>query len=273
MGCYTQTGLQRWKRDMVLGPPDIQRMARPGGPLLTSMGHQMVALTTLKHLQQKKGVGSECASAHAMAQDGGHAPAMAQDGGNICDMAQDGGHESHMTCNWGTRTDGESNGSVLGCPPSKAPAQSPHGQPQLPEPAQTQRLKSLTDRGPAQLPPRRGSGPGTRTLAERATDNRLSRVTDLTSQLLSVEQNLLCPLAENLPFSIHLKDSIEFRNICSHMAMQLEGQHFDRDLLAAHHCLKTIVKKLIQSLAAHPLDSHNDARSALTDILQNIPDV
>lgn len=69
------------------------------------------------------------------------------------------------------------------------------------------------------------------------------------------------------------QDSVEFRNICSHLALQIEGQQFDRDLNAAHQCLKTIVKKLIQSLANLPSDAHVVACASLRQILQNLPDI
>ncbi|ERE91291.1 putative leukemia-associated protein 7 like protein [Cricetulus griseus] len=100
----------------------------------------------------------------------------------------------------------------------------------------------------------------------------LARVVDSTSELVSVEQTLLGPLQQERPFPIHLKDSVEFRNICSHLALQIEGQQFDRDLNAAHQCLKTIVKKLIQSLANLPSDAHVVACASLRQILQNLPD-
>ncbi|CAN8196012.1 unnamed protein product, partial [Coccothraustes coccothraustes] len=63
--------------------------------------------------------------------------------------------------------------------------------------------------------------------------------------------------------------SIELRNICSHTALQREGQQFEKDLLETHQCLKTIIEKLICSLAVFPSDSYIPVRSALRQILQN----
>lgn len=68
------------------------------------------------------------------------------------------------------------------------------------------------------------------------------------------------------------QDSVEFRHICSHLALQIQGQQFDRDLGTAHRCLKTIVMKLIQSLANLPSDVHMVACASLRQILQNLPD-
>ncbi|VFV25481.1 Hypothetical predicted protein, partial [Lynx pardinus] len=68
-------------------------------------------------------------------------------------------------------------------------------------------------------------------------------------------------------------DHVEFRHICSHLALQIQGQQFDRDLDTAHRCLKTIVMKLIQSLANLPSDAHVVACASLRQILQNLPDI
>uniref|UniRef100_A0A8D0GQS2 Deleted in lymphocytic leukemia 7 n=1 Tax=Sphenodon punctatus TaxID=8508 RepID=A0A8D0GQS2_SPHPU len=114
---------------------------------------------------------------------------------------------------------------------------------------------------------------GPRTIREIALHSTLSRVVDSTSRLLSVEQALLPPLLQEHPFSDPLKDSIEFRNICSHMALQTEERSFDTDLYAAHRCLKTIVEKLICSLAASPSYSHAAALASIREILQNLPDM
>uniref|UniRef100_A0A8C0JDK9 Deleted in lymphocytic leukemia 7 n=1 Tax=Chelonoidis abingdonii TaxID=106734 RepID=A0A8C0JDK9_CHEAB len=112
-----------------------------------------------------------------------------------------------------------------------------------------------------------------RTLTQITVHCMLSRIVDSTSQLVSVEQTLLLPLFQEHPFPIHLKDSIEFRNICSHMALQLEGQRFDRDLHAAHQCLRIIVEKLIDSLTVFPSDLYAIALASLRQILQNLPEM
>ncbi|NWW52532.1 LEU7 protein, partial [Pedionomus torquatus] len=108
------------------------------------------------------------------------------------------------------------------------------------------------------------------TLREMALRSKMSRLVEETSQLIQVEQTLLLPLLRRHPLSLHPKDSIEFRNICSHMALQREGQQFEKDLHKAHQCLKTIIEKLICSLAVSPSDSYIPARSALRQILRNL---
>ncbi|XP_021240560.1 leukemia-associated protein 7 [Numida meleagris] len=108
------------------------------------------------------------------------------------------------------------------------------------------------------------------TLREKALRRKLSRVVSATSQLVTVEQTFLLPLVQQHPFPLHPKDSIEFRNICSHMALQREGQQFEKDLHEAHQCLKVIIEKHICSLAIFPSESYIPVRSALRQILQNL---
>ncbi|NXY85755.1 LEU7 protein, partial [Alcedo cyanopectus] len=108
------------------------------------------------------------------------------------------------------------------------------------------------------------------TLREKALHRKMTRLVESTSQLVQVEQTLLLPILQQHPLPLHPKDSIEFRNICSRMALQREGQHFERDLREAHQCLKTIIEKLLCSLAVFPSDSYIPARSALRRILQNL---
>ncbi|NXT56465.1 LEU7 protein, partial [Pluvianellus socialis] len=112
--------------------------------------------------------------------------------------------------------------------------------------------------------------PRRETLREMALCSKMSRLIEATSRLVQVEETLLIPLLQQHPLSFHPKDSIEFRNICSHMALQREGQQFERDLHEAHQCLKTIIEKLICSLAVSPSDSYIPIRSALRQILQNL---
>ncbi|NWJ02452.1 LEU7 protein, partial [Crypturellus undulatus] len=108
------------------------------------------------------------------------------------------------------------------------------------------------------------------TLREVAACSRLARVVAVATRLVEAEQTLLLPLLTERPFPVHLKDSVEFRNICIHMASQKEGVQFDRDLYEAHQCLKTIIEKLICSLAAFPSESYIPARASLRQILQNL---
>ncbi|NXI80942.1 LEU7 protein, partial [Rhipidura dahli] len=102
-------------------------------------------------------------------------------------------------------------------------------------------------------------------LQETALCSKKSLLVAETSHLLHVE-HLLLPLLQQHPLPLH---PTLIRNICSHMALQREGQQFEKDLHEAHQCLKTIIEKLICSLAVFPSDSYIPVRSALRQILQN----
>ncbi|NXI01332.1 LEU7 protein, partial [Pachycephala philippinensis] len=103
------------------------------------------------------------------------------------------------------------------------------------------------------------------TLQEMALCSKMSLLVAATSHLLHVE-HLLLPLLQQHPLPLH---PTLIRNICSHTALQREGQQFEKDLHEAHQCLKTIIEKLIYSLAVFPSDSYIPVQSALRQILQN----
>uniref|UniRef100_A0A663MAT9 Deleted in lymphocytic leukemia 7 n=1 Tax=Athene cunicularia TaxID=194338 RepID=A0A663MAT9_ATHCN len=140
-------------------------------------------------------------------------------------------------------------------------------------PKEGQEIGGLPPRSPGEPRAEKLAQPGLvrrETLRETALRSKMSRLIEATSQLLQVEQTLLLPLLQEHPLPLHPKDSIEFRNICSHMALQREEQEFERDLHEAHQCLKTIIEKLICSLAVFPSDSYILVRSILRQILQNL---
>ncbi|XP_074073267.1 leukemia-associated protein 7 [Macrotis lagotis] len=126
------------------------------------------------------------------------------------------------------------------------------------------------ERGAAARDP--GEGPPCK-LARVVVRTVLNRVVESTSQLIRVEQTILKPLHQLENFPVYLKDSVEFRNICSHMALQLEGQLFDRDLNEAYQCLKNIIKKLLRSVMSIPADTSAMSCIALRQVLHNLLDL
>ncbi|XP_058404100.1 leukemia-associated protein 7 [Diceros bicornis minor] len=219
-------------------------MASPA-PLVACISHQMVALQTLQLLQQEWGWG-----------DGPGAPGSLRDPDHV---------SAAPACRSGPRRARPGREEGGGDKGARNAGSGTWGS--FPEVEEVRGAEG----GAELLPFPRGRGPCS--LARMAMRSALARVVDSTSELVSVEQTLLGPLQQERSFPIHLKDSVEFRNICSHLALQIEGQQFDRDLNAAHQCLKTIVKKLIQSLANLPSDAHVVACASLRQILQNLPDI
>ncbi|XP_053419684.1 leukemia-associated protein 7 [Nycticebus coucang] len=221
-------------------------MASPA-PLVASISHQMVALQTLQLLQQEWGWGDSPGSPGSLREPDHMSAAPAHRSSQL-----------RTRLGPGRREEGGGAGGSHGGAGERA--SSPEAE-----------VVRGAERGAELLPFPQDRGPCT--LARMAMRSALARVVDSTSELVSVEQTLLGPLQQERSFPIRLKDSVEFRNICSHLALQMEGQQFDRDLNAAHQCLKTIVKKLIQSLANLPSDTHVVACASLRQILQNLPDI
>ncbi|XP_075706171.1 leukemia-associated protein 7 [Rhinoderma darwinii] len=114
------------------------------------------------------------------------------------------------------------------------------------------------------------SSTGSLTLAQKASRNRLSRVTRSTLSLLVVEGNILDHLALDHQFSMQLKDSIEFRNICTHMALQTDDRRFDQDLSLAHECLTTIITNMTWDITNETCDFCETVQEQLKLILQKL---
>ncbi|XP_074901943.1 leukemia-associated protein 7 [Buteo buteo] len=209
-------------------------MAGPAA-LLVSIGHQAGALRTLRAAAAPHPPRSPPQPSHTETSGTGGSGPVWRSPGEETEMSEPGGAEEpeeERKAAGKSRKEGEESGD--------------------PSPPSPERLV------------RRG------TLRETALRSKMSRLVEATSRLVQVEETLLLPLLQQHPLPLLPKDSIEFRNICSHMALQREGQQFERDLHEAHQCLKTIIEKLICSLAVFPSDSYIPVQSALRQILQNL---
>ncbi|KAM4045644.1 leukemia-associated protein 7 isoform 1-T3 [Anomaloglossus baeobatrachus] len=108
------------------------------------------------------------------------------------------------------------------------------------------------------------------TLAQKASRNRLSRVTQSTLSLLMVEKGILDHLPLDHEFTMQLKDSIEFRNICTHMALQTDERRFDQDLNLAQECLTTIITNMTWNITNKTCDYCESIREQLKLVLQKL---
>ncbi|KAG9491857.1 leukemia-associated protein 7 [Eleutherodactylus coqui] len=108
------------------------------------------------------------------------------------------------------------------------------------------------------------------TLAQKASRNRLSRVARSTQSLLMVEENILDHLSLDHQFSMQLKDSIEFRNICTHMALQTDDRRFDQDLNLAQEYLSTIIANMTWEATNKTCDFCETVQEQLKVILQKL---
>ncbi|CAI9578503.1 unnamed protein product, partial [Staurois parvus] len=117
-----------------------------------------------------------------------------------------------------------------------------------------------------------GSPPRCLTLAQRASRHRLSRVARSILELLLVEENMLQHLPLDHQFTMQIKDSIEFRNICIHMALQTDDRRFDQDLNSAQECLTQIIANMTWDTSSKTCDFCYTAQEQLKQILQKLQD-
>ncbi|XP_069826086.1 leukemia-associated protein 7 [Dendropsophus ebraccatus] len=108
------------------------------------------------------------------------------------------------------------------------------------------------------------------TLAQKASRNRLSRVARSTLSLLTVEETILDHLHFDHQLSIQLKDSIEFRNICTHMALQTDDRRFDQDLNLAQDCLSAIITNMTWDITNKTCDFCETVQEQLKLILHKL---
>lgn len=115
-----------------------------------------------------------------------------------------------------------------------------------------------------------GPSPRCLTLAQRASRHRLSRVVRSILELLLVEENMLQHLPLDHQFTMQIKDSIEFRNTCTHMALQTDDRRFDQDLNSAQECLIQIVTNMTWDTSSKTCDFCHNAQEQLKQILQKL---
>ncbi|KAM9319871.1 leukemia-associated protein 7 [Gastrophryne carolinensis] len=108
------------------------------------------------------------------------------------------------------------------------------------------------------------------TLAQRASRNRLSRVAHSILELLLLEENMVDHVPLDHQFTMQVKDSIEFRNICTHMALQTDDRRFDQDLSLAQECLAQIITNMTWDVSAKTCDFCQTVQQQLKLILQKL---
>ncbi|KAG2457308.1 LEU7 protein, partial [Polypterus senegalus] len=122
------------------------------------------------------------------------------------------------------------------------------------------------DGGPGQTPRL------TLTLAQKGREGLLSRLAEVASEIIREQQSLLeLPQTQNI--LVHPKQSIELRNICSRMALQVKTIHADRNLKDLQDCLKSIAETLLSSLSNSSTEQHKLAARNLGKMLSSFPEL
>lgn len=104
-----------------------------------------------------------------------------------------------------------------------------------------------------------------KTIAERARENCLSRLLEILTQLISIEEDFIKDGSYGKSL-LKRKDSVDLKNICLRMAVAEGGSRSDRDLRELRDCLRLIVI----SLLAHVRDENNLSSTVSTHRLREL---
>ncbi|KAG1956212.1 leukemia-associated protein 7 [Pimephales promelas] len=110
-----------------------------------------------------------------------------------------------------------------------------------------------------------------KTIAERARESCLTRLLEILTQLISVEEDFIKEVSYEKSL-LKRKDSVELKNICLRMAIA-EGYCSNRDLRELRDCLRHIVGNLLACVR-----DENNLSSAVTtrrlrELSNSFPDI
>ncbi|XP_051781722.1 leukemia-associated protein 7 [Erpetoichthys calabaricus] len=112
----------------------------------------------------------------------------------------------------------------------------------------------------------------TLTLAQKGREGLLSRLAEVASEVIREQQSLIeLPQTQNI--LVHPKQSIELKNICSRMALQVKTSHTDRNLKDLRDCLKSIAETLLSSLSNSSTEQQKLAARNLGKMLSSFPEL
>ncbi|XP_062866911.1 leukemia-associated protein 7 [Trichomycterus rosablanca] len=113
----------------------------------------------------------------------------------------------------------------------------------------------------------------TQTLAEKARESLLTRFEEILSQIISIEQDLIDHLPEDMKTFLRHKDSVDLNNICLRMCVSESGYQSDRNLKELRVCLQLIVNNLLSAVRDQNNVSSAGATRRLMGISITLPDI
>ncbi|KAI2668234.1 leukemia-associated 7 [Labeo rohita] len=111
-----------------------------------------------------------------------------------------------------------------------------------------------------------------RTIAERARENCLTRLLEILTQLISIEEDFI----KNPSYgksSLKRKDSVDLKNICLRMAIAEGGSRSDRDLRELRDCLRLIVGNLLAYVREENNLSDVETTHKLRELSNSFPEI
>ncbi|KAA0721938.1 hypothetical protein E1301_Tti012012 [Triplophysa tibetana] len=122
-------------------------------------------------------------------------------------------------------------------------------------------------------PVRRCESRRLKTIAERARESCVTRLIDILTRLISVEEDLIKCASQHERSLLRRKDSMDLKNICLRMALGEDASCSDRDLRELRDCLQLIVRNLLASVQDENSLPSTMTRHKLREISNSFPDI
>lgn len=111
-----------------------------------------------------------------------------------------------------------------------------------------------------------------KTIAERARESCLTRLLEILTQLISIEEDFM----EDIHYEKSLlkrKDSVDLKNICLRMAIAEGSSRSNRDLRELRDCLRLIVGNLLACVGDENNLSSTVTAHRLRELSNSFPDI
>ncbi|XP_055060604.2 leukemia-associated protein 7 [Misgurnus anguillicaudatus] len=112
-----------------------------------------------------------------------------------------------------------------------------------------------------------------KTIAERARESCFTRLIDILTQLISIEQDFIKSASRHETSLLRCKDSVDLKNICLRMALGEGASRSDRDLRELRDCLRLIVSNLLDYVRDENSLTSTVTRHKLRELYKSFPDI
>lgn len=112
-----------------------------------------------------------------------------------------------------------------------------------------------------------------KTIAERARESCFTRLIDILTQLISIEEDFIKSVTRHETSLLRCKDSVDLKNICLRMALDEGASRSDRDLRELRDCLRLIVSNLLDYVRDENSLNSTVTRHKLRELYKSFPDI
>ncbi|XP_067298744.1 leukemia-associated protein 7 [Pseudorasbora parva] len=111
-----------------------------------------------------------------------------------------------------------------------------------------------------------------KTIAERARESCITRLLEILTQLISIEEDLIKNVSHEKSL-LKRKDSVDLKNICLRMAIAEGSSRSNRDLRELRDCLRLIVGNLLACVRDENNLSSTVTTHRLRELSNSFPDI